>query len=394
MIDCPQCGLVPVPRDQLPVVLPEVDDYAPKGQSPLALAHDWVRVACPDCGGEARRETDTMDTFVDSSWYFFRYADPHNDRAIFDRDKAEYWMPLDQYIGGVEHAILHLLYARFVTKFLYDIGLSPVTEPFMRMFTQGMLVRDGAKMSKSKGNVVDPTEMCARYGADTVRLYMLFAAPPEKDLEWSDAGIEGASRFLNKVYRLVAKHTERLRGVTIWNSTSGAGSLSAEERRLLRKTHQSLRHVSADLEERWHYNTDIAMMMELVNEIADLDGSVAEGKIRPEVLKTTVESLLVMLSPFAPHVADELWEALGRDQPLLRTPWPAYNDELAAEEELEIPVQVNGKLRGRVRVPAGATEEVIRTRALAEEKVAALIDGKQIVKVIVVPQKLVNIVVK
>jgi leucyl-tRNA synthetase len=213
-------------------------------------------------------------------------------------------------------------------------------------------------------------------------------------LEWSDAGIEGTSRFLNKVYRMVAKHTELLRGVKAWASSDGASALSAEERRLLRKTHQSLRHVTADLEERWHYNTDIAMMMEMVNEIADLDGAVQAGSIRPEILKAAVESLLVMLSPFAPHVADELWEALGHDQPLLRTPWPAYNDELAAEEELEIPVQVNGKLRGRVRVPAGATEEEIRTRALAEEKVAALIDGKQIVKMIVVAQKLVNIVVK
>ena len=236
--------------------------------------------------------------------------------------------------------------------------------------------------------------MCARYGADTVRLYMLFAAPPEKDLEWSDAGIEGTSRFLNKVYRLVAKHTERLRGVKTWASGDVASALSTEERRLLRKTHQALRHVTADLEERWHYNTDIAMMMELVNEIVDLEGAVAEGKIRPEGLKAAVECLLVMLSPFAPHVADELWEALGHEQPLLRTAWPAFNAELAAEEELEIPVQVNGKLRGRVRVPAGAAEEEIRRRALAEEKVMALVEGKQIVKLIVVPQKLVNIVVK
>jgi leucyl-tRNA synthetase len=394
MIYCDACGIVPVPEKDLPVILPPDVKLTGKGQSPLASVPEFVQVQCPKCAGPARRETDTMDTFVDSTWYFYRYTSPKSSDAPVSAQAVSYWFPVDQYIGGIEHAILHLIYMRFFSKVMQDIGLVDFPEPVARLFTQGMVIKDGAKMSKSKGNVVDPTEMCARYGADTVRLYMLFAAPPEKDLEWSDAGIEGASRFLNKVYRMVGKHTERLRGATIWNSPSGASLISAEERRLLRKTHQSLRHVTADLEERWHYNTDIAMMMELVNEIGDLDGAVAEGKIRPEILKAATESLLVMLSPFAPHIADELWEALGHDQPLLRTLWPEHDERLAAEEELEIPVQVNGRLRGRVRVPAGAAEEEIRTRALAEEKVAALLVGKQIVKVIVVAQKLVNIVVR
>jgi leucyl-tRNA synthetase len=394
MIYCDACGIVPVPEKDLPVILPPDVKLTGKGHSPLASVPEFVQVKCPKCGGAARRETDTMDTFFDSSWYFYRYTSPKVSDAPVSRQAVGYWFPVDQYIGGIEHAILHLIYMRFFSKVMQDIGLVDFPEPVARLFTQGMVIKDGAKMSKSKGNVVDPTEMCAKYGADTVRLYMLFAAPPEKDLEWSDAGIEGASRFLNKVYRLVGKHSERLRGVETWVSGDGASGLSAEERRLLRKTHQTLRHVSADLEDRWHYNTDIAMMMELVNEIGDLDGAVQAGSIRAEILKGAVEQLLVMLSPFAPHVADELWEALGHDQPLLRTTWPAFNAELAAEEELEIPVQVNGKLRGRVRVPAGAAEEEIRSRALTEEKVAALLDGKQIVKVIVVPQKLVNIVLK
>jgi leucyl-tRNA synthetase len=380
------------------VLLPPDVKLTGKGHSPLASVPEFVQAVCPKCGGAARRETDTMDTFVDSSWYFYRYTAPNITTSPVDREAVQHWFPVDQYIGGITHAILHLIYMRFFSKVMQDIGLVDFPEPVARLFTQGMVLKGGTAMSKSKGNVVDPTEMCARYGADTVRLYTMFAAPPERDFDWSETGIEGAFRFLSKVYRLVAKHVDRLNSVPGGEGATAINSQPAtptpEERRLLRKTHQSLRHVTADLEERWHYNTDIAMMMELVNEIADLDGAVAEDKIRPEVLKAAVESLLVMLSPFAPHLADELWESLGHDQPLLRTPWPAYNEELAAEEELEIPVQVNGKLRGRVLVPAGATEEQIRARALAEEKVAALIEGKQIVKVIVVPQKLVNIVVK
>jgi leucyl-tRNA synthetase len=309
---------------------------------------------------------------------------------------VDYWFPVDQYIGGITHAILHLIYMRFFSKVMRDIGLVKYSEPVARLFTQGMVLKGGTAMSKSKGNVVDPTEMCAQYGADTVRLYMMFAAPPEKDFDWSETGIEGAFRFLGRVYRLVARHADRLKSVDLAgaNFPSEAAGLTPEERRLLRKAHQTLRHVTEDMEERWHYNTDIAMAMDLVNELSDLEGAVEEGKIRPEIFKAAVEILLAILSLFAPHISDELWEALGHPQPLLRALWPAYDPGLAAEEELEIPVQVNGKLRGRIRVALDVTEDEIRSRAQAEEKVAQHLNGRQIVKVIVVPQKLVNIVVK
>jgi leucyl-tRNA synthetase len=394
VVYCAACGIVPVREKDLPVILPSDVKLTGQGQSPLANVPEFVATTCPKCGGPGRRETDTMDTFVDSSWYFYRYTDPKISTAPVSRSAVGYWFPVDQYIGGIEHAILHLIYMRFFSKVMQDIGLVDFPEPVARLFSQGMVIKDGAKMSKSKGNVVDPTEMFVKYGADAVRLYMLFAAPPEKDFEWSDAGIEGASRFLSKVYRLVAKYAEQLRPIKSWAGGGGAGSLTPEERRLLRKAHQTLRHVTEDMEERWHYNTDIAMAMELVNELADRAAGVEAGKIRLEILKSAIEPLLVILSLFAPHIADELWEELGHTEPLRRTSWPAFDAELAAEEELEIPVQVNGKLRGRIRVAVGATEEEIRTRAQAEEKVATYLNGRQIVKLIVVPQKLVNIVVK
>jgi len=363
-----------------------------RGHSPLADVPEFVAAPCPKCSGPARRETDTMDTFVDSSWYFYRYTDPEISTSPINRQAVRYWFPVDQYIGGIEHAILHLIYMRFFTKVMRDIGLVDFSEPVARLFTQGMVLKDGAAMSKSKGNVVDPTEMCAKYGADTVRLYMLFAAPPEKDFDWSDKDIEGAARFLSRVYRLVAKHGDRLRTVAV----SGAvpGLTTNEERRLLRKTHQTLRHVTEDMEGRWHYNTDIAMTMELVNELSEAEGAVAAGKIRPEVHKGVLQYLVQMTSLFSPHFADELWEGMGNSGALLRVPWPAYDPELAAEEELEIPVQVNGKLRARIRVAVDAAEEEIRRRAQAEEKVAQYLHGRQVVKIIVVPRKLVNIVVK
>jgi leucyl-tRNA synthetase len=394
IVYCRACGIVPVPEKDLPVVLPPDVKLTGRGHSPLADAPAFVSTTCPGCGKPARRETDTMDTFVDSSWYFYRYTDPKISTAPIDRDAVDYWFPVDQYIGGIEHAILHLIYMRFFSKVMRDIGLVNFSEPVARLFTQGMVIKDGAKMSKSKGNVVDPTEMCAKYGADTVRLYILFAAPPEKDLDWSDAGIEGASRFLNRVYRLVAKHAERLHAIKTDQAKFRVAELTAEERRLLRKSHQTLRHVTEDMEERWHFNTDVAMAMELLNELSELEGGVEAGKIRPEVLKTALEHLLLSLSLFAPHIADELWEGLGNRGPLLRLSWPAYDRELAAEDELELGVQVNGKLRGRIRVAVSASEEEIRQRAQAEEKVAQYLNGRQVVKVIVVPQKLVNIVVR
>ncbi|MGH9375757.1 MAG: leucine--tRNA ligase [Terriglobia bacterium] len=396
IVYCAACGVVPVPDSDLPVVLPANVKFTGSGPSPLYEVQEFVSTRCPGCGGPARRETDTMDTFVDSSWYFYRYTDPHLTTAPVDAEAVRYWFPVDQYIGGIEHAILHLIYMRFFTKVMQDIGLVDFPEPVARLFTQGMVIKDGAKMSKSKGNVVDPTQMCARYGADTVRLYMLFAAPPERDLEWSDAGIEGAARFLSRVYRVVARHAERLRSTERKpggkkNRWDPAG-LTPAERRLLRKTHQALGHVTEDMEGRWHFNTDVAMAMELANEVTELEAMV--DAIRPEIFKESLESLVLMLSLFAPHIADELWEGLGHAQPVLRAAWPTADPELSAEEDLEMPVQVNGRLRGRIRVAADMSEEEIQSRARVDQKVAQHLNGKQVVKVIVVPGKLVSIVTK
>jgi leucyl-tRNA synthetase len=395
IIYCERCGVVPVAEEDLPVVLPSNVRLTGRGHSPLADVPEFVNTTCPKCSGDARRETDTMDTFVDSSWYFYRYTAPGVDTAPVDKEVVKYWFPVDQYIGGIEHAILHLIYMRFFTKVMRDIGLVEFSEPVARLFTQGMVLKEGTAMSKSKGNVVDPTEMCAKYGADTVRTYMMFAAPPEKDFDWSDRDIEGAARFLAKVYRLVAKHADSLRGVP---PLSGEGDLprgfTSEERSILRKAHQTLRHVTEDMEGRWHFNTDVALCMELLNELAELQGAVEAGKVRPEVHKAVLELLLMMLSLFAPHIADELWEGLGHAEPLLRVSWPAFDRALAAEDELEMPVQVNGKLRARIRVAVSAGEEEILARAQAEEKVVQHLAGKEVVKVVIVPQKLINIVAR
>ena len=395
MIYCGACGIVPVPENELPVLLPPHVKLTGRGRSPLADVPEFVNTTCPQCGGPARRETDTMDTFVDSSWYFYRYTDPKIATAPINKDAVKYWFPVDQYIGGIEHAILHLIYMRFFTKVMRDIGLVDFSEPVARLFTQGMVIKDGAKMSKSKGNVVDPTQMFAQYGADTTRLYMLFAAPPEKDLEWSDAGVEGSSRFLGRVYRLVAKHADKLQGVSAQKlAAEEKTSLTPEERRLLRKAHQTLRHVTEDMQERWHFNTDIANTMELVNDLTELDAAVEAGTIRAGIHKTALEFLVAILSLFTPHIADELWEGLGHHEPLLKVAWPAFDAELAAEDELEYPVQINGKLRARIHVAASAGEEEVRTRALADEKVVQHLAGLRVVKIIVVPQKLVSIVAK
>jgi leucyl-tRNA synthetase len=395
MVYCDGCGVVPVPEESLPVILPSNVTLTGKGHSPLADVPDFVNTTCPKCGKPARRETDTMDTFVDSSWYFYRYTDPKIATAPIDKEVVKYWFPVDQYIGGIEHAILHLIYMRFFTKVMRDIGLVEFSEPVARLFTQGMVIKDGSKMSKSKGNVVDPTEMFAQYGADTTRLYVLFAAPPEKDLEWNDAGVEGAFRFLGRVYRLVAKHADRLQGETAGKLTAEEkATLTPDERRLLRKAHQTLRHVTEDMEERWHFNTDIAMTMELVNELTDLDSAFEAAAIRPKAYKTALQFLAAILSLFAPHLGDELWAGLGHTEPLLKAGWPEFDAELAAEDELEYPVQVNGKLRTRIRVAANASEGEVRSRALAAEKVIQHLAGLQVKKVIVVPQKLVSIVAK
>ena len=396
MLYCDKDGIVPVPEKDLPVLLPENVDITLTGGSPLGRVPEFVNAICPRCGGPARRETDTMDTFVDSSWYFYRYTDAHNDKAPFASKTVGYWFPIDQYIGGVEHAILHLIYSRFWTKCMRDLGLVKNDEPVERLFTQGMVIKDGAKMSKSLGNVVTPDEMVARYGADAARLYSLFAAPPDRDLDWQDKGIEGIQRFLGRVYRFVARHVQPEH--PDWRKPVPA-NLSAEARAIQRKLHQTIKRVSDDFQGRWHFNTCIAAIMELVNELYGIDdrmpGATASASVVPVSLLAEVQrDLALMLAPFAPYLAHELWEMLGEKTSLLRAPWPKYDPALAKEEEIEIPVQINGKLRSRIVVPADANEDVLRERALADEKIRAAIAGKQVVKVIVVPGKLVNIVIR
>ncbi len=375
IVHCEKCGIVAVPDDQLPVVLPEVEDFKPKGRSPLATAEEWVHTACPTCGGAAMRETDTMDTFVDSSWYFLRYTDSDNDKAPFDREIADKWMPVRQYIGGIEHAVLHLLYARFFTKVLNDLGLIGVREPFARLFTQGMIYRGGAKMSKSKGNVVSPDEAIARYGADAMRLYILYMGPAEQDKEWQDTGIEGTVRLLERVWRLAQEVAAR-------------GPVEAPvEGELVRASHRAISRVSDDILRRFQFHTPIAALFELVNEVYPLKDDVARaGEVR-----FATETILSLLQPYAPHVAEELWATLGHER-LWQTPWPVADPELLVQDVVEIAVQVNGKLRDRLRVASGTTEEELLALALASEKVKLHLDGEPR-KTIVVAGRLVNIVV-
>ena len=402
MIHCETDGLVPVPDEQLPVVLPEQIKITQQGGSPLAQVPEFVNVACPKCGGPAKRETDTMDTFVDSSWYFYRYPDAKNSNAPFDPKIAQYWFPIDQYIGGVEHAILHLIYSRFWTKVMRDLGLIVNDEPVLRLFTQGMVLKDGAKMSKNKGNVVSPDEMIGRYGADAARMYSLFAAPPDRDLDWQEDGVAGVSRFLARVWRLADRYASFARASRGQNAEAPTGvSL-----KLLRKLHQTIAKITQDFEGRWHFNTCVAAIMELVNEIQSADAQLAAGEIPAPVVLELLRSLALLLAPFAPHLAAELWEMLGEEEnilypgdegpspgiPILRAPWPISDAELAKEDELEIPVQINGKLVTVVRVAADADAKSIEATALADEKVKARVEGKTIVKVIVVPGKLVNLV--
>ena len=393
VVYCEKDGIVPVPDEQLPVRLPANVTLTGQGQSPLAGVSEFVNTVCPKCGGPARRETDTMDTFVDSSWYFYRYTDPRNDRAPFDKAKAAYWFQIDQYIGGVEHAILHLIYSRFFCKVMHDLGLVNHREPIKRLFSQGMVLKDGAKMSKSKGNLVGAIEMADKYGCDTGRMYTLFAAPPEKDLEWNEQGIEGAARFLNKVYRLVAKHAERLHGVDAdFNSQTDLTSATAKEKLLVRRTHQTLKRVTNDFEARWHFNTSVALVMELFNDLQQQEP--LDAGVSPVILKRVLMVLLLMLSPMTPHVAEELWEMLGVPGGIARQKWPAYREDLTREEQIEVIIQINGRLRGKILVDESMTEEETRERALSDPRIKVLLDGKAVVKVVVVPQKLVNIVLR
>jgi len=381
---------IPVPDNQLPVLLPEQIEITQQGGSPLGRVPEFVNTTCPKCGGPARRETDTMDTFVDSSWYFYRYSDAKNSSAPFSSKIANYWFPIDQYIGGVEHAILHLIYSRFWTKVMRDLGLIANDEPVRRLFTQGMVIKDGAKMSKSKGNVVSPDEMIARYGADAARAYSLFAAPPDRDLDWQEDGVAGVSRFLSRVWRLTTKYAP----VARIGRGQTADAPTGISLKLLRKLHQTIAKITQDFEGRWHFNTCVAAIMELVNELQAADVQLAAGDVPPPVMLQLLRNLVLLLAPFAPHLVAELWEELGEESSVLRAPWPQSNAELAKDDELEVPVQINGKLVTVVRVFADADAKTLEAAALADEKVQARIAGKTVVKVIVVPRKLVNLVVK
>ena len=384
VVYCPHCGMVPVPKEDLPVRLPtDVDFNSKAAVSPLETNEEFLFTACPKCGEKARRETDTMDTFIDSSWYFLRYTDPQNDQEPFSKDKANYWMNVDQYIGGIEHAILHLLYSRFFTKVLHDAGMTDAVEPFDKLLTQGMVLKDGSKMSKSKGNVVSPEELVAQYGADTARLFTLFAAPPERDLEWSDRGVEGAFRFLNRVWRIVGRYLEM---------PTQERKLTSEDKDLRRETHRVLQKVTTDLDGRYNFNTAISAIMELVNALHDYAERVNDipDGLRREVLR----DLVILLAPFTPHIAEELWQALGeQEKSVHEASWPEVDPTALVVDEVELAVQVNGKVRATIQVGVAATKEEIEAKALAHERVQEFIDGKAIRKVIVVPQKIVNIVV-
>jgi len=397
MLYCEKDGIVPVPEKDLPVILPENVDITLTGGSPLSRVPEFVNAICPKCGGPARRETDTMDTFVDSSWYFYRYTAAHNDRAPFDSKTVAYWFPIDQYIGGIEHAILHLIYSRFWTKFMRDIGLVKNDEPVERLFSQGMIIKGGAKMSKSLGNIVSPDEMIARYGADSARMYTLFATSPDRELDWLDEGVEGIRRTLARIYRFVARNVPietQLAASSGSRETLQTTSLQPEARKIQRKLHQTIKRVSDDFQGRWHFNTCISAIMELVNVLYGAEEAIAQNAVPVAFLAEAQRDLVLLLAPFAPYLAHELWEMLGEKGNLLKAPWPKYDAALAKEEELEIPVQVNGKLRGRIVVPADSPQDFVVERALADEKVRSAIAGKQIIKTIYVAGKLVNIVVR
>ena len=371
IVRCATCGEVPVPDEQLPVVLPEIDDYVPKGRSPLAAAEEWVSTTCPRCGGPATRETDTMDTFVDSSWYFVRYTDPANDVLPFDRRIADYWLPINQYIGGIEHAVLHLMYARFFTKVMNELGLCSFREPFARLFNQGMITAGGAKMSKSKGNVVNPLEYVERYGADTVRMYTLFMGPASEDMDWQDSGLEGVWRFLNRLWRVV-------------HEQAGKPPTEPGDGPLARRVHRTIAKVTDDIDRRFSFHTPIAAVMELVNEIQRHSDDPAA--------RFAAETAVSLIQPYAPHVTEELWTVIGEGR-LWEQPWPEADPALLVEDVVEVVVQVNGKVRERLHVAPGTGDEALLELALASERVREHVDGRELRKTIVVPDRLVSLVV-
>jgi leucyl-tRNA synthetase len=386
VVYCGECGIVPVPDDQLPVELPEIEDYAPQGRSPLAAAEEWVQTECPRCGGPGRRETDTMDTFVDSSWYFIRYLDPRNAEAAWDRAAADHWLPVDQYIGGVEHAILHLMYARFFTKALADLGHLGVQEPFANLFTQGMITRDGAKMSKSRGNTVSPAEYVERYGADTARTYVCFMGPPERGGDWSDEGVEGVHRFLFRLWRLC----EEVEGREAADPDVPA---EGDARVLLAKAHWAIDKVTHDFQRGFQFNTAIAAVMELVNETYRLKESLYADPAGTAAVRFAAMTAASLIFPFAPHLGAEVWERLNGGR-VWETPWPQADPELLTADTVTLVVQVNGKLRDRIEAAADAPESELLAMARESEKVRRHLDGKEVVKEVVVRGKLVNLVVR
>lgn len=385
MIHCDDCGWVPEKEENLPVLLPADVQFTGKGESPLATSKTFVNTTCPVCGKPARRELDTMDTFLDSSWYFLRYCDPKNTEAPFSKEKVDYWMNVDQYIGGVEHAILHLMYARFFQMALYDLGLVSTEEPFKNLLTQGMVIKDGAKMSKSLGNVVSPAEIIDKYGADTARLFILFAAPPERELDWSDKGVEGSFRFINRVYRMVYDFSQNYSEVTESYEISGDA-----DKNMAYWLNYAIKKVSDDIGERFNFNTAISTIMELVNEMYRYK----EGTVNPGLFGAAIKDLIIMLAPFVPHVTEEMWEHLGYEGSVHDQNWPEYDEKALVKDTVEIVVQVNGKIKEKLDIAGGLSREEMEKTAMENEKVKGLIEGKNVVKVIAVPGKLINIVVK
>ena len=385
MIHCDDCGWVPEKEENLPVLLPADVQFTGKGESPLATSKTFVNTTCPVCGKPARRELDTMDTFLDSSWYFLRYCDPKNTEAPFSKEKVDYWMNVDQYIGGVEHAILHLMYARFFQMALYDLGLVSTEEPFKNLLTQGMVIKDGAKMSKSLGNVVSPAEIIDKYGADTARLFILFAAPPERELDWSDKGVEGSFRFINRVYRMVYDFSQNYSEVPESYEISGDA-----DKNMAYWLNYAIKKVSDDIGERFNFNTAISTIMELVNEMYRYK----EGTVNPGLFGAAIKDLIIMLAPFVPHVTEEMWEHLGYEGSVHDQNWPEYDEKALVKDPVEIVVQVNGKIKEKLDIAGGLSREEMEKTAMENEKVKGLIEGKNVVKVIAVPGKLINIVVK
>ena len=389
VVYCEKCGIVPVPEDQLPVVLPKDVEFLPTGQSPLQFHEEFKKTKCPVCGGPATREVDTLDTFVDSSWYYLRYVNPHDDDKPFDPEDVNYWLPVDQYIGGVEHAVLHLLYSRFITKVLHDLGYLDFEEPFTNLFTQGMIYKDGAKMSKSKGNVVSPDEMIEKYGADTLRMYILFMAPPEKDAEWSNAGIEGVHRFVKRLWNTFQRIVPVVKNIKAEKVTIE----TPKERELRRKLHTMIKKVTEDIEGGFKFNTAISGLMELLNHLVDYLNTVPESEWNKHLLREIAEKMVLILSPFAPHMAEELWQDMGMKGLVVEQSWPSYDPEALKVEEVEIAVQINGKIRDRIMIPVDADEETVRKLILERERVKRYLNGKEPKKFFYVKGRLVNIVV-